>query len=136
MILERSNSKTIIFSLLWIISTAFLLIVPQQSEFQFIAIGYIGALCAYGYFVLGEGEISKLQWVLLLGLLARVVAIFIFPQLSDDIYRFVWDGRLSHMGYQPYAYLPTDIVQQLPLLDADGILSKMNSTMLRSKMNY
>lgn len=35
------------------------------------------------------------------GLLAR-------PQLSDDAYRYVWDGRVQLAGISPYAYTPDD----------------------------
>ncbi|MGD2039405.1 MAG: hypothetical protein PVH11_01175 [Anaerolineae bacterium] len=35
------------------------------------------------------------------------------PTLSDDLYRYIWDGRLANAGISPYAY-PVDS----PLLDA------------------
>src|SRR5439155_20082138 len=30
------------------------------------------------------------------------------PYLSDDIYRYVWDGRVQAAGINPYRYLPAD----------------------------
>ncbi len=30
------------------------------------------------------------------------------PRLSDDIYRYVWDGRVQAAGINPYRYLPAD----------------------------
>lgn len=36
----------------------------------------------------------------------RLLLLFAMPQLSDDVYRFVWDGRLLAHGYNPYLYLP------------------------------
>jgi hypothetical protein len=34
--------------------------------------------------------------------------IFFPPYLSDDIYRYVWDGRVQFAGINPYRYIPAD----------------------------
>ena len=39
-------------------------------------------------------------------LLFRLLLLFSFPNLSDDFYRFCWDGRLLAQGISPFAYLP------------------------------
>src|SRR5262249_61031139 len=30
------------------------------------------------------------------------------PLLSTDVYRYVWDGRPQHRGYDPYTVIPND----------------------------
>jgi alpha-1,6-mannosyltransferase len=63
---------------------------------------------------------SQCSWkfLLLLGIVSRVSLIFIFPGLSDDIYRFYWDGRLVLSGISPYGVLPEDVLNKnLPYLD-------------------
>lgn len=48
-----------------------------------------------------------------------IVAAFVFrisllaavPSLSDDIYRFIWDGRLLASGFHPFAELPVYYLQ-------------------------
>lgn len=30
------------------------------------------------------------------------------PEMSDDIYRYIWDGKLQCVGINPYAYAPDD----------------------------
>lgn len=57
--------------------------------------------------------------------LAVVLRLFFLPLppvLSDDAYRYVWDGLLVLAGMNPYAWLPTDPslgwLQQEPLFDA------------------
>jgi hypothetical protein len=42
--------------------------------------------------------------------LFRLLLLFATPQLSDDVYRFIWDGRLLVHGFNPYLYLPSDII--------------------------
>ena len=34
------------------------------------------------------------------------------PNLSDDIYRFIWDGRLLVNGYNPFEHLPSHYMEQ------------------------
>lgn len=50
--------------------------------------------------------------LLVLGLifaaLFRLSIIFYPPYLSDDIYRYVWDGRVQAAGINPYRYIPAD----------------------------
>ncbi|WP_299707596.1 hypothetical protein [uncultured Pontibacter sp.] len=41
------------------------------------------------------------------GLLFRLILLFAIPALSDDYFRFVWDGRLLLAGENPYLYLPS-----------------------------
>ena len=58
------------------------------------------------------------KFLLLLGIVSRASLIFIFPGLSDDIYRFYWDGRLVLSGISPYGALPQDVLSKnLPFLD-------------------
>ncbi len=45
------------------------------------------------------------------GMLMRLLLLFSFPALSDDIYRFIWDGRLLLNFTDPYKLLPADYVQ-------------------------
>jgi hypothetical protein len=40
---------------------------------------------------------------------AMRLAALVSPQyLSDDIYRYIWDGRVAGAGINPYRYIPTD----------------------------
>lgn len=59
----------------------------------------------------------------------RAALLFSVPNLSDDFYRFIWDGRLLAHGESPFAKLPS-VYSPNDLaafgLDAD-LLSKLNS---------
>src|SRR5690349_16665704 len=50
--------------------------------------------------------------LLLVGLvfaaLFRLSILFTTPYLSDDIYRYIWDGRVQAAGINPYRYVPAD----------------------------
>jgi hypothetical protein len=62
--------------------------------------------------VLFFGEKGSLHWppwfILVFAVLYRLIFLFQEPQLSDDIYRYLWDGLQSLSGNNPYA-LPPDI---------------------------
>lgn len=51
---------------------------------------------------------SKGEWVgvFALALLFQGFLIFTPPTLSDDMYRYVWDGRVQAQGISPYYYAP------------------------------
>lgn len=57
------------------------------------------------------------------GLLARALLIPAAPSLSEDVYRYLWDGRLVAHGVNPYPHPPSD-----PALArfADGLLRRLN----------
>ena len=45
------------------------------------------------------------------GIFFRLLLLFSIPALSDDFYRFVWDGRLLINGFNPYTILPAEFIQ-------------------------
>ena len=40
----------------------------------------------------------------------RLLFLLSIPVLSDDYFRFIWDGRLAAAGYNPYLYLPSQVL--------------------------
>lgn len=57
-----------------------------------------------------RGGLSRrtLIGVLALAALMRLVVLLAPPYLSDDINRYVWDGRIEAAGINPYRYIPAD----------------------------
>ena len=68
----------------------------------------------------------------------RLIFLFALPALSNDFYRFIWDGRMSVLGINPYLVLPKDFVgtvdmarvgnDAMELLEGQGTLSPGNFT--------
>jgi alpha-1,6-mannosyltransferase len=46
--------------------------------------------------------------VLVVAVIARALLVAGAPTLSDDAYRFVWDGRVQAAGINPYRFVPAD----------------------------
>jgi len=59
------------------------------------------------------GERGKVAWspsnILMVALLLRLMFLFTPPQLSDDIYRYLWDGSTMLRGTNPYASAPSTV---------------------------
>ncbi len=127
MILKEHTGAFASVLLIWFVAILFLQTVPAQADFHLLTIGFPLAFATYLLIIRTKPEGKKLHLLIFVGIGVRVASVFWFPQLSDDIYRFIWDGRITHHGMQPYAYLPIDIVNQLPSLAEGDILSKMNS---------
>lgn len=117
----KINSGLIIAGLVLFIAAIFLNAYPSQTQFGVIAIGYSTMFLAY-FFVLRWQQSDK-EWPFFIGvaIAIRLVLIFIFPNLSDDVYRFIWDGKLINAGVNPFNYLPTeiDLLNNPAGLDAD-----------------
>lgn len=76
-----------------------------------------------------SGRRSGFGFVIGAALVFRVVVAFGEPALSDDVYRYVWDGRVQLHGFHPYAHAPDD-----PALEGlrDGDWEKINHPQLKT----
>ncbi|MGE5179057.1 MAG: glycosyltransferase 87 family protein [Bacteroidota bacterium] len=63
--------------------------------------------------------------VLVIGLVPRMLLIPTAPALSDDVYRYLWDGRLVAEGWNPFTRAPSD-----PALASlhDALYAKLSHT--------
>ncbi len=63
-------------------------------------------------FKLIQFEKWNLKFLLACGLLFRLAFLCAVPNLSQDFYRFIWDGRMVLAGINPYLFTPDELVQQ------------------------
>jgi hypothetical protein len=78
---------------------------------------YLAAYLAMGlfwliatYYALARAPDSRASRgvVVVVAVLVRVPFLVTAPVLSDDIFRYIWDGRVQHAGINPYLYAPGD----------------------------
>jgi len=69
--------------------------------FTFLFVIYIGLL---------KLKVTHLGWILI-GLSFRLAFIDYTPLLSQDYFRFIWDGKLLSQGINPYLYLPDELIE-------------------------
>ncbi len=70
--------------------------------------------------------------VVVIGLVLAAVWNIAFLRLpagaDDDIHRYVWDGRLQRLGYNPYLVVPSDPAAQRAAHSGDPQLEQSGST--------
>jgi len=81
----------------------------EQHEFWKIIAFYIPLFALY-LFAFQQCKIPnpqyKIAFFISLAILLRFILVFSMPHLSNDVYRFIWDGRLLVQGYNPFDHLP------------------------------
>ena len=72
---------------------------------------------------------ATMRWIVIGAVVFRLIAAVGAPTLSDDVYRYVWDGRVQAHGIHPYAHAPDD-----PALESlrDDDWSRINHPELRT----
>ena len=120
----------------YLISTIFLVCLVQinffiqRHEFATLFATYAVFFATY-LFVLKKATTDKdLSFFIIIGLLLRCVAVFSFPNLSDDIYRFLWDGHLINLGENPFDHTPQYYIENQLFTErlTPELFSKLNSS--------
>lgn len=71
-----------------------------------------------------QGGDAAFRAMLVAAVLFRLVAAAAPPSLSDDVYRYVWDGRVQVAGHHPYKFAPNDPMREE--LRDEAIYPKIN----------
>jgi hypothetical protein len=71
-----------------------------------------------------------LSLLIVFGLGFRISLIAVSPTASDDIYRYVWDGKVQAHGYNPYRYPPDS--PALEALHSPSLPAEVNFPYLRT----
>jgi len=111
--------------IVWLFSIAYCCLIPEQSDFGLLMAGLLPAFASYAYLAL-RGKASSFIWIVIVAIIGRLIATWGFPNLSDDVYRFIWDGRLWNLGIHPMSSLPSDLVGSHSSLD-QGLFDELNS---------
>ncbi|RIV70605.1 polyprenol phosphomannose-dependent alpha 1,6 mannosyltransferase MptB [Flagellimonas aequoris] len=64
------------------------------------------------YYKIMQFEKWNFKFLLVIGILFRLVFLVAEPNLSQDFYRFIWDGELIKNGINPYLYTPDQLMEQ------------------------
>ena len=73
-----------------------------------------------------------------IGVVFRFLFLTSLPNLSQDFYRFIWDGRMILNGYNPYLYLPESYLNAKFILpnQATELVSGMGELNASHYSNY
>ena len=90
--------------------------VPLITTYSILFLGYL--------LMLNKFQELNIRWLIAISLFFRLIPLFAIPALSDDFYRFIWDGRLLAAGINPFAGLPGEFLNN-PALVAKGVTNEL-----------
>lgn len=106
-------NRPILFSILLIACTSIyglLAYVVDRSDFIILSLLYTSLFYLTWKFYNLKKHSSHILFIL--GLLFRLVLFGAIPFLSQDFYRFIWDGHLLLEGINPYLLTPDELMQR------------------------
>lgn len=123
-LVRRQTRYLLLFCLSSLLLSIHLFIERHQSE-ALIPLYFLAFGCYY--FLTISHELS-LKEIVYAGSFMRLLMFFGDPALSDDFYRFIWDGRLINQGIHPFLYLPSEIIANYSIPGVDtSLFEKLNS---------
>ena len=104
-----SKSRIAAYALMVLSGIAYLVLAyaTPRTEFTQLLLLYAFVFAAYLYIA---NRRLNIWHGIVAAILFRLLFLFATPALSDDYFRYVWDGRLMNAGINPYAYLPSYFV--------------------------
>ena len=92
---------------IFIMAIVVLLYFVPRSNFFFTYTLFIISFVCY-YFILKQSAILSIRFCIGLAISLRLIAVFNLPALSDDYFRFIWDGKMFLHHINPFAYTPKE----------------------------
>ncbi len=118
--------KVFVVLFLVIAEIVLLFFIPRSNFFGTYSLFLL--LFAGYFFVVKRENIFDLKFCIALAILLRCIALFNVPVLSDDYFRFIWDGKMSLMHVNPFTYTPLEYLQNHPSTSAlKHLYDNMNS---------
>lgn len=106
-------------TLLSLVCYHFLIYQTDRNDFPSILVYFIILTVVY-LLIIKVVNHQLIYWALAAAILLRLSILTAIPELSDDFYRFIWDGRLLTQGISPFHEIPSKLMQ-FPAFSEDPI---------------
>ena len=95
------------------------------------------ALFGFAY-LLKKNAGFNFSFLVVAAVLFRLVFIVAIPNLSQDFYRFIWDGRMFYEGINPYLFTPESFITngKFPIAQAQELYNGMGILSASHYTNY
>ena len=135
MLLQQKN-KTIILSTLSVLFYFLIAHCLDRSNFTQLITQYFILFIPFLYFI--KKEKNNFTFLVAIAIIFRLIFLTAIPNLSQDFYRFIWDGRIMLKGLNPYLYLPETFINQgnTPINQAADLYSGMGALNGSHYTNY
>lgn len=129
--LNKTPLLTVFLSIVFYVSFAYYL---DRADFIKLCSLYVALF--YFAFKLIKITGNNFTFLLIAGIVFRLVFIAATPNLSQDFYRFIWDGKLLLQGINPYQYTPDFLITTTNFNDAYLLHEKMGWLSASHYSNY
>ncbi|CAA0153707.1 mannosyltransferase [Tenacibaculum maritimum] len=82
----------------------------ERTQFNYLIFLWGALFCCF-YYLINNKQVSFLS-LAIASVLFRMIFLISMPNLSQDFYRFIWDGRMLYEGLNPYLYLPETFIKE------------------------
>jgi len=110
MVFGKRNHSAILLSLGCVAAYFVFAYFLERTEFYKLLLLWIG-LFTGSYFLIQKLQ-HHIAFFIGISILFKLVFLFSIPNLSQDFYRFIWDGRMLFEGFNPYTSLPQTFMEQ------------------------
>ena len=131
--LKYKDIFLILFSIICYFLFAYFL---ERTEFNFLVFLWFSLFGCF--YLLIKSKTIKFSTLVGISIVFRFIFLFAIPNLSQDFYRFIWDGRMILEGYNPYLSLPETYIQQglNPIVEASELYAGMGEMNGSHYTNY
>ena len=116
------NSKNTAVSIIGISMILYIIWAYNLARFEHSKLLLIYTVLFGSYYFIVKNQKIKESWLSYLAVLFRLLFLLAIPNLTQDFYRFVWDGRLILEGLNPYLHTPNELMES-----SIGLFPQMNT---------
>ncbi|MFV8355382.1 mannosyltransferase [Flavobacterium sp. XS1P32] len=134
--MKQTSNATKSYVLCTIFLYAYTAYFLERTDFIALLFSF-GILFFFTYKII-QTEKNNFNFLILISVLFRLLFIFSLPNLSQDFYRFIWDGRLILLSLNPFTNLPNDLIldPNFTLSQAHELVGAMGNLSASHFSNY
>ncbi len=126
--MPKTSAKQWLVAIILFIGVAFIGYFIERTDTVFI-LSTFSFLFGLSWWIFYSVEEQSVNFWIAVGIGLRLLLLFSVPTLSDDVYRYLWDGRLLANGIHPFSEVPEYFIKEniLPSVLNQELFNKLNS---------